>query len=652
MASKKKLLQAAAGSAGGAGAPGPDVDELFSTYLYTGGVSAPLTINNGIDLSGEGGLVWIKNRTSGVWHQLADTERGANKMLSSNSSNAEVSRTEHLKSFTSTGFTIGNDNDVNYDVIGGSQDDEHVSWTWRKAPKLFDVVTYSGNGATRTISHNLGSDVGMLIVKRTDASAPWAVWHRQLNGGTNSGQYYMQLNSTNAEAASSPYWNNTAPTSTEFTVSSDGHVNNASGTYVAYLFAHNNGDGNFGPDGDQDVIKCGSYTGNGSSTGPSVNLGFEPQWIMIKKTNSTQNAHWYVFDAMRGIVTGGDDPYLYANNTNAEVAGNVLEVTPTGFQLNTSANGFNGSSDSYIYMAIRRGPLAEPESATDVFAIDTGAGTSTPMFTSNFPVDMAINRIVDSSADTNIVSRLTGKQRLKTNSTEAESLSNPSEFDFQDGWYDGTLNLPTFYSWMWKRAPSYFDVVAFTKTTSGAQNVSHNLGAVPEMMWIKVRNDTDNWTVYHKDLGNDKRLLLNGTDAATSSNSIFFNNTTPTASQFTIGSIAANSYNFIAYLFATVAGVSKVGSYTGNGSSQNIDCGFSSGARFVLIKRTDVSEGWKVHDSVRGIVAGNDPFVELDKTNATNSGFDVVDPYSGGFAVNNFYGWNGSGGSYIFYAIA
>jgi hypothetical protein len=95
-----------------------------------------------------------------------------------------------------------------------------------------------------------------------------------------------------------------------------------------------------------------------------------------------------------------------------------------------------------------------------------------------------------------------------------------------------------------------------------------------------------------------------------------------------------------------------VGSYTGNGSTQNIDCGFSSGARFVLIKRTDVSEGWKVHDSVRGIVAGNDPFIELDKTNATNSSFDLLDPYSGGFAVNNFYGWNGSGGSYIFYAIA
>ena len=96
-----------------------------------------------------------------------------------------------------------------------------------------------------------------------------------------------------------------------------------------------------------------------------------------------------------------------------------------------------------------------------------------------------------------------------------------------------------------------------------------------------------------------------------------------------------------------------MGSYSGNGGTQNIDCGFSSGARFVLIKRTDTSgEGWKVHDSIRGIVAGNDPFIELNTTNAQNSSFDLVDPYSGGFAVNNYAGWNGSGGSYIFYAIA
>ena len=175
------------------------------------------------------------------------------------------------------------------------------------------------------------------------------------------------------------------------------------------------------------------------------------------------------------------------------------------------------------------------------------------------------------------------------------------------------------------------------------------------MMWVRPRNLGENWAIYHKDIGATKYLQLNSTNAAATSPTRW-NDTTPTSSVFSLGTDnevnASGGYNYIAYLFATVAGISKVGSYTGNGSTQNIDCGFSSGARFVLIKRTDVSEGWKVHDSVRGIVAGNDPFVELNNTNAENSSFDLLDPYSSGFAVNNYAGWNASGGSYIFYAIA
>jgi hypothetical protein len=98
--------------------------------------------------------------------------------------------------------------------------------------------------------------------------------------------------------------------------------------------------------------------------------------------------------------------------------------------------------------------------------------------------------------------------------------------------------------------------------------------------------------------------------------------------------------------------VSKVGSYTGTGAAQNIDCGFSSGARFILIKRTDSADGWFVHDTERGIVTGNDPYLQLNTTDAEAGGNDIVDPYSAGFTVNNFSGWNASGGSYIFYAVS
>jgi hypothetical protein len=322
------------------------------------------------------------------------------------------------------------------------------------------------------------------------------------------------------------------------------------------------------------------------------------------------------------------------------------------FQLNTSANGFNGSSDSYIYMAIRRGPLAEPESATDVFAVDNGnSSDSDPTFISNFPVDMAIRKLTTGSSGL-ISSRLTW-QLLNTDNTNAEGTGSTLAFDNMDG-YEDFAAASTQYSWMWKRAPSYFDAVAYTGNGTAGHTVSHNLGVAPEMMWVKRRNATDIWVVYNETVGNTGFLRLNDTNAVTTS-TVAWNDTSPTATDFTLGTYAAvntSGSTYIAYLFATLAGISKVGSYTGNGGTQNIDCGFSSGARFVLIKRTDVSEGWKVHDSVRGIVAGNDPFVELNNTNAENSSFDLLDPYSGGFAVNNYAGWNASGGSYIFYAIA
>ena len=641
MASKKKLLQAAAGSVGGAGL---DISEVFSPYLYDGTGSAQ-TITNNIDLSGEGGLVWIKRRDGADGGGLFDTVRGATKGNFSSSTSAEITDVNSLTSFNSNGFTLGTGY-TNFAVNGNNM--EHVAWTFRKAPKFFDVGTISFNSSgVGSYSHNLGVTPAMVIFKLTNTTGDWFVWHKDLT----SQNYAMFLNST-AASSNQGSW----ATYTDTTVTFDSSLF-ANDTAVVYVFAHNDGDGDFGPSGDQDVIKCGSYTGNGSSTGPSVNLGFEPQWIMIKKTNSSQNAHWYVFDAMRGIVTGGDDPYLYANKSDAEVAGNVLEVTPTGFQLKTSGNGFNGSSDNYIYMAIRRGPLAAPESATDVFAIDTRTGNE-PSFVASFEPDMAIKRNVSVAVNNSIAARLTGNKELVTNDTAAESSDSGFLWDYMDGWAnDGSANSNV-YSWMWKRAPSYFDVVAYTGDGVAGRTVSHNLGVAPEMMWVKRRSDANNWTVYHKGLDatapEDYGIYLDDTAQRVDSVN-FWNDTAPTSSVFTVGVASktnGTTATYIAYLFASLDGISKVGSYTGNGSTQNIDCGFSSGARFVLIKRTDVSEGWKVHDSVRGIVAGNDPFIELDKTNATNSSFDLLDPYSGGFAVNNFYGWNGSGGSYIFYAIA
>jgi len=646
--SVSKIVAAAASSAGGAGL---DIDEVFSTYLYDG-TSSSLTINNGIDLSGEGGLTWIKARNfSSSNHALFDTARGGGKYLQSNEESAQETPVSAPLTFNSNGFTINTQADS---WNGTYYSNTYTSWTFRKAKKFFDVVTYTGNGSAQTISHNLGTTVGWLLIKRTDTTGSWFNYH---HGFSKSGNPQGAiLNETGAAfTANASLWNLTYPTSTHFTVGDNNSVNASGGTYVAYLFAHNDsGDGGFGPDGDQDIIKCGSYTGN-TSGDLEINVGFEPQWVLIKNASASRN--WQIVDIMRGFGNEATSSFLAPSSSAAENANlaNIAHLTSTGFKLDqASGQDFNENSNTFIYMAIRRGPLAAPEDATKVFAMDTMAN-QTPAFDSGFPVDMAIRRNLDYATSNAIWSRLTGKKYMNTDSTAAESNDSES-FDHMDGWGDGSTYSGN-QAWMWKRAPSYFDVVAYTGNGT-ARTISHNLGAVPEMIWIKKRANTDGsgtgqWCVYHSGLGGGKVIQLN--NFASFSTSDYFPSTQSSSDTFSIGTqhqVNGNGSPMIAYLFATVAGVSKVGSYTGNGTGQNIDCGFSSGARFVLIRKTSGTGDWIVHDSVRGIVSGNDGFLELNTTNAENSNFDVVDPYASGFAVTTFNDWNEDGHSYIFYAIA
>ena len=665
---------ASARSFGGIGAAaagaGLDIDEAFSTYLYDGNGSTQ-TITNNIDLSGEGGLVWIKNRTSAVNHRLYDTERGATNALVSNATDANFVISDGLTAFNSNGFTLGSSGTHN------ANNNNFASWAFRKASKFFDIVTYTGNGTNgRQISHNLGHDVGMMLIKKTSSADDWRVFHRSQSNK------YAALNSTfQFQTDGGNIFGNpsngtaTAPTSTNFTVANDASVNQSGATYVAYLFAHNDGDGDFGPSGDQDVIKCGSYTGNGSSTGPVVNLGFEPQWLMIKRTD-TGVYNWFIFDAMRGMPVGGADQYVSANLSDAEAGGSErFKITPTGFQLAATGGSFNASGGNYIYMAIRRGPLAEPTSATDVFSIHNrnGEPNSTELNLGNthlIDMVMSANRYNAGTTYRYITDRLRGDDNLVFPSgTDAES-SGPNYIEFDrnsgnaipaGGWGNnsgGTGSKSVF--WQWKRAPSYFDVVTYQGTGSMGLTLNHNLGVTPEMIWVKNRSaNNDDWFVYHSALGNTKWLELN-TTADAQTHQAAWNNTSPTATQFTVGAYngvnGSSGYAYVAYLFASVAGVSKVGSYTGTGNNIDIDCGFSSGARFVLIKRTDASIGgsWWVVDTVRGLTSSNDPIIRLDTNDAEYTQFNPLTPLSSGFTVASTAtaDFNASGGSYIFYAIA
>jgi hypothetical protein len=615
------------------------IEEVFQTWLYTGTGSAQ-TITNGIDFSTKGGLLWLKARNDTRNNYLYDTTRSIANALRSDSVGGQTSTPDALTAFNNNGFSIGTSGNIN------TSSNTLVSWSFRKQPKFFDVVTWTGDDASsRTITHNLGSVPGFIVVKDLGGNQPWPSYHRSL--GATKGIY---LSSTAASEVFSGLWNNTEPTSTQFTV---GYYNNsASATYVAYLFAHDAG--GFGLTGTDNVISCGEFTTNGDSEA-TVTLGYEPQWVLIKRKNSAGD--WYLLDTMRGWVNGGTDNVLYANLSSVEGTGNGFgHPTATGFEI----SGLFFGNSPYIYIAIRRGPMKVPTVGTSVFQPIIGtASQSSPeflAFNAGFPIDLNFIKDRSTTADNYLGSRLVGGGvSLLTNSTGSET-STINKYDNQNGLgFTFSYNVSTWVGLLFRRAPSFFDVVCYTGTGS-ATTFSHNLGVVPELMIAKCRNDTGQWAVYSSSLSASEYLFLNST-AAKATNSAIWNSTSPTSSVFSVGTSAntnSNGFTFVAYLFSTCAGVSKVGSYTGNGSTQTINCGFTGGARFVLIKRTDSTGDWYVYDTARGMTVLTDPYLWLNSTNAEVATLGSVTTVSTGFALDAtiLTAINASGGSYIFLAIA
>jgi hypothetical protein len=635
------------------------IEEVFSCFLYTGNGSTQ-TITNNIDLSTKGGIVWCKGRSAaGYSNVVYDTINGANKRTATNLTNALTTATASLTAFNTTGFSLGADagGEVNENAIN------YVSWTFRKQPKFFDVLTYSGTGANRTIAHNLGSVPGCIMVKRTDTFSDWAVYHRSL-----ANTQYLVANTTAAAATGATWWNSTTPTSSVFSLGTDATVNSsASGaTYVAYLFAHDAG--GFGLTGTDNVISCGSLTadnagGGAYAGGATVNLGYEPQFVLLKETSSTDSdPNWIMVDTFRGYraqETSGSDvgqQRLRANTAGAEAnAGGCSFPTSTGF----SALQLTGGA-TYIYIAIRRGPMKVPTSGTSVFGLNARTGTGAVATVTGGQTDDAVivkNR--GSAVASLFSSRLTGKGYLVTSSTAAEvtagtTILQANPWDVMDGVKVGTTSTitnssgGTFINYLFKRAPSFFDEVCYTGTGTGT--IAHNLTVVPQMIIGRFRSDVGQWYVFHEALGATGTILFNSNPATVTAP------WTLTSTTFQYDTLQINTLTYVTYLFATCAGVSKVGSYTGNGSTQTIDCGFgANGARFVLIKRTDASGDWYVYDTARGMTVLTDPYWLINSSAAEVATLGSVTTVSTGFAVDNsiLAGINAaSPAAYIFLAIA
>ena len=863
----------------GAVATKPYVDDVFSTYLFKANGSTGQTINNGINLSGEGGLVWHKDRDATYNHVMWDTVRGDDVIIRSDTNAANSTVTNGI-TFNSNGYSVNT-------AQGNESTNDTVSWTFRKAPGFFDVVTYTGSGSTQQIAHNLQSIPGCYMIKNTSNGGSWMVYHRQLNNGVNAANYRLMLDGT-SNAQEDNVFGDTAPTATHFTAGSSHQETNQSGhSYVCYLFAggesgaaiarsvdfdgsndylsipdssdftigtnytaecwfyadaitgngwdgifgqwsgnnnaatnswvlesvgnsfvlrfyyinsggtlafkslvdeangealalkqwhhfafvksgsttklylngilkhsfdttYQDGSGSFNIGGnvasggwfngkvsnvrivngtavytssfrpptapltnitntkllccndssqtgstvtpgtitnngstassdspfddpaafifgdaeDQNVIKCGSYVGNGNAGGPEINLGWEPQWLLIKNADNASE-HWKLFDNMRGMTSGGIDTILEPSTSNQDGTGNdAFDVLPTGFKIKQSVDYSNETNKTIIYIAIRRpdGYVGKPaEAGTDVFAMDVGDGSGTiPSFDSGFPVDWVLTRQPASTQEFHSIARLTGTNYMFTNSNAAEAAYANFTMDSNLGWNKGSEDSSN-QSWMWKRHAG-FDVVNFDGRNVTGTQIPHQLGKAPEMLWVKCKNDTYDWNVWHKGLNGGTNseqyyMYLNSTAVETQASSRW-NNTLPTSTHVTFGDSShvngGSSRVYLMMLFASVDGISKVGYYTGTGNSGlTITTGFQP--RFLMFKSTTrASTDWVVFDTTRGLSSGNDPVLKLNSNAAQVTGYDLVDVTSTGFVFGSVasYDFNSANEKYIYYAHA
>ena len=331
--------------------------EHFQVVTWTGNGTDDRAIN--IDMQPD--LVWWKHRTSAsYWHYLVDSSRGIGNQIYANGNNAEGTHSGgHVKSYTSTGITLDDDQAINHPSTN------YVGWMWKanggtrttntesgnnpaggyqaNTTAGFSIVDYTGTGGAGTMAHGLGVVPQMIIVKERDNTQSWYIYHHTL--GNNSELY---LN-TNEASASPAKWNSTTPTSTVFSLAANDGVNQDATGYITYCFAPIQG-----------YSKFGSYTGNGNADGVFVYTGFAPAWVIQKRTNSSTDAHWHIFDIKRN-TKNPRNTRLEGNNAFGDSTGEGMDFVSNGFKLRSNDVRYNGSDDTYIYMAFAEHPFVSSE---------------------------------------------------------------------------------------------------------------------------------------------------------------------------------------------------------------------------------------------------------------------------------------------------
>ena len=333
----------------------------FHTLLYTGNGSDDRNLTNDANAGDfKPDWLWIKQRSAERGHIIVDSSRGATKRIRPDSNAAEDTKADHIQAFLTDGFQVGTNNTTN--VNSGT----YVAWQWKanggtttsfsesgnnpagahqaNTTAGFSIVTYTGTGANGTVAHGLGAKPNVMLQKKIGGDASWVVYHDKV--ASDPATDYLILNESSANADYAPHFNDTEPTSTVFTVGTDGAVNSDGVTNIMYCFTEIKG-----------YSKFGSYTGNGNADGTFAYTGFKPAWIMVKRTDGSND--WIVFDSKR-LGYNGDNKRLYPNQIYVEDT-TGFDLLSNGFKTRMTGTTLNGSGNSYVYMAFAEHPFVSSE---------------------------------------------------------------------------------------------------------------------------------------------------------------------------------------------------------------------------------------------------------------------------------------------------
>ncbi len=339
---------------------------VMDATIWSGDGTSPKAQTNAAGFQPD--LVWIKNRSVAYSHNLFDSVRGSGtaRSLQSDNTNSEATNASntalygYLSAFNSNGFSTTNGTDPTSSSIWvNASGQNYVGWQWKAGGAAvtntsgsisaqvsanptagFSVVTYTGTGANATVGHGLGVAPKMIIVKQRNGTFTWRVYHASL-----ANTQVLFLSATDAATTETTAWNSTTPASSVFSVGTSNGTNGSTNTYVAYCWSEIDG-----------FSKFGSYTGNGSTDGVFVYLGFKPKFVLIKSTSLAQN--WTIYDTSRSLYNAAD-LLLFPMSSTAEIldTGQSIDLVSNGFKIRNSNANENTNGATYIYMAFAENPF-------------------------------------------------------------------------------------------------------------------------------------------------------------------------------------------------------------------------------------------------------------------------------------------------------